>query len=67
MIGATRAVKAFMDQNNHIPRMETAVRRDFAEGHRWAQMLGFVNETLEIGMKNYGIDGATYDLYARCQ
>jgi len=67
MIGATRAVKAFMDQNNHIPRMETAVRRDFAEGHRWAQMLGFVNETPEIGMKNYGIDGATYDLYARCQ
>lgn len=67
MIGATRAVKEFLEKHNHIPRLETAVKRDFKEGHRWAKMLGFVNETPEIGMRNYSEEGHTYDLYARCK
>jgi hypothetical protein len=67
MIGATRAIKEFLDKNSDIPRMETAVKRGFKEGARWAEMLGFVNETPETGMKNYSEDGQTYDLYARCR
>lgn len=66
MLSATRAVKKFMDDHAHIPRLETAVQRDFKEGHRWAKMLGFQNETPEIGMRNFDEAGATYDLYARC-
>jgi hypothetical protein len=45
-------------------RLEIAVRRDFAAGRRWALLLGFERET-PAGMRGYGADGATYDLYAR--
>lgn len=43
-------------------RIETPVRRDFLNGHRWVKMLGFKNETPD-GMKYYGLKGETYDLY----
>ena len=64
MVGATRAISNWLD-NYNVPRMETAIRRDFKEGQRWVNMMGFTNETPEVGMKNYGLDGETYDLYAR--
>lgn len=43
-------------------RLETAVKTDFAEGHRWARMMGFVREGT---MRGYAPDGCDYDLYAR--
>ena len=64
MPSITKNVLKWLDKNN-TPRLETAVRRDFNEGHRWAKIMGFENETPEKGMKNYGSDGETYDLYAR--
>lgn len=64
MIGATRAISRWLEDCK-ILRLETAIRREFPEGHRWAEMLGFTNETPEVGMKNFGLDGKTYDLYAR--
>jgi hypothetical protein len=45
-------------------RLEIVVARDFAAGRRWALLLGFERETPD-GMRGYGPDGATYDLYAR--
>lgn len=60
----TKRIKSWLDAET-TPRLETAVRRDFEQGHRWAKMLGFVNETPEYGMKKYGIDGSTCDLYSR--
>jgi len=65
MLRLTRAIKGFLDSFD-CKRIETHVKHDFTEGHRWAEMLGFKNETPD-GMNNYGIDGETYDLYARCK
>jgi hypothetical protein len=39
------------------------VRKDFVQGHRWAQMLGFEMETPE--MKAYDPQGATHVGYVR--
>lgn len=64
MLSCTKAISAFLDSTD-IKRIQTAVRRDFKQGHRWAKMLGFTNETPEMGMKGYGIHGETYDLYSR--
>jgi hypothetical protein len=64
MVALTRIVKKVLDEHP-AKRIETTVRRDFDAGHRWVKMLGFRNETPETGMKNYGVDGMTYDLYAR--
>ena len=64
MIGATRHISSWLDKCT-VPRVETAVRRDFELGRKWAEMMGFRNETPEFGMKNFGLDGETYDLYAR--
>ncbi|TXH10047.1 MAG: hypothetical protein E6R04_06345 [Spirochaetes bacterium] len=66
LVAATRRILSFMEAYNTMPRLETAVKRDFKEGHRWVKMLGFVNETPEMGMRNYDLEGQTYDLYARC-
>lgn len=63
MLQITRAVKDFLKEND-MPRVETHVLRDFDQGHRWAKMLGFENETPN-GMRKYGDNGKTYDLYAR--
>lgn len=43
-------------------RIETAVACDFAQGHRWATMLGFEREGR---MRAYTPDGRDCDLYAR--
>lgn len=45
-------------------RVETAVKTDFQQGHRWAELLGFSNEGT---MSGYAPDGSDYDLYARVQ
>lgn len=63
MISVTRSISRWLE-NWDCDRLETAVANDFKQGHRWAEMLGFINETPN-GMKNYGIDGKTYNLYAR--
>jgi hypothetical protein len=58
-----RAVRRYLERQ--APRrLEIAVQRDFAAGRRWALLLGFERET-PGGMRGYGPDGATYDLYAR--
>lgn len=59
----TRAVRRFLDLNE-CKRTETHVRSDFEAGHRWAKMLGFINETPD-GMRGWGDDGYDYCLYAR--
>ena len=63
MLSITRAIKDFLN-NNPKPRVETHVRHDFPQGHKLMKVLGFENETPN-GMKNYGEEGMTYDLYAR--
>lgn len=63
MVMCTRAISDFLLKSNY-DRIETPVRRDFVNGHRWVKLMGFVNETPETGMKYYGYHGETYDLYA---
>ena len=64
MLGVTRHIMEWLSKST-IPRLETAVHREFLEAHRWANMLGFTKETNENGMINYGANGEIYDLYAR--
>lgn len=61
MLPLTRAIAGFLSQTPHR-RIETAVDVDFAPGHRWARMLGFV---CEGRMRAYLPTGADCDLYAR--
>ena len=63
MLKITRQIKTFLDEFKGF-RVETPVHHDFKQGHRWIKMLGFKNET-PGGMKGYGLNGETYDLYAR--
>lgn len=56
-----KAIARFLDRQA-LRRLETAVDSDFAAGHRWAGMLGFVREGR---MRAYGLDGRDADLYAR--
>jgi len=65
MIGITRAVINFLDENPKA-RIATHVRDDFKVGHKWMKMLNFKCETPH-GMPNYGDDGHDYYLYARCR
>lgn len=60
-LAITREVKRFFDGQN-VRRVETPVRTDFEQGHRWARMIGF---TREGTMRKFGEDGHDYDLYAR--
>lgn len=59
----SRAIRDFLNKSGYA-RIDTPVRRDYSDGHRWCRLLGFINETPEQGMKYYGHDGLTYDLYA---
>lgn len=63
IVPASRAIYDFLKKSDYV-RIDTPVRRDFVNGHRWCQLLGFTNETPENGMKYYGFEGETYDLYA---
>jgi hypothetical protein len=58
----TKATRAFLETLG-AGRVEMTVRAGFEPGHRWAQMLGFTLETLE--MPGYGADGATHAMYVR--
>lgn len=63
LLPASRAIYDFFKKSSYV-RIDTPVRRTFINGHRWCKLLRFVNETPECGMKYYGFDGETYDLYA---
>lgn len=63
MIAITRGTKRFFGMFKYR-RLETAVKTDFVEGHRWARMLGFANEGTMTG---WAPDGCDYDLYARIE
>ena len=56
-----RAVTRYLE--NATGRVEFAVRKDFAQGHRWAKMLGF--EVEAPLMRRYCADGADAVLYAK--
>lgn len=59
----TRLVRAYLDiVQRHYARIETVVRTDFPQGHRWVIMLGFEREGT---MKNYSPQGIDFDMYAR--
>lgn len=57
-----RAVARFLDQCE-FRRVEISVDCEFAEGHRWARLLGFEMEAER--MRGYRPDGGDCALYAR--
>lgn len=61
LLAIHRAVERFLEMSEYR-RIETSVATQFAEGHRWARLLGFVNEGT---MRAYTPDGRDCDLYAR--
>lgn len=62
----TKEISDFL-KSSCYNRIETPVLRSFKQGHRWLKMLGFVNETQCLGMRNYGYHQETYDLYSLCK
>jgi len=46
-------------------RIEITVRRDFPQGHRWAQLLGFVVENQPGILEAYGPEGEDHVAYVR--
>lgn len=63
MIPLSRKILPFLKRTLYA-RVDTPVCRSFKNGHRWCKLLGFTNETPDVGMRWYGFDGETYDLYA---
>lgn len=63
MVALTRAVRTFVEEYGYR-RMEMYVYADFEPGCRWAEMLGFVNET-PTPMARFFPDGHAAYLYAR--
>lgn len=61
LLAVHRAVKRFLNMTEYR-RIETSVAVNFAEAHRWAQMLGFEREGT---MRAFTPDGQDCDLYAR--
>ena len=64
-IGVAKAIKkdfARVAKENNITRVQSAIRKDFSEGQRFAEWLGLENEGL---MKHYGFDGTDQYRYAR--
>lgn len=61
MIRTTRAAKWIIAQANG--RIESTVRADFPEGHRWVKLLGFEVETPIL--KRYGPMGEDHVAYVR--
>jgi len=64
-IGVAKAIKkdfAKVAKKNNIKRVQTAIRKDFTQGQRFAEWLGLENEGL---MKHYGFDGTDHYRYAR--
>lgn len=63
MVAITRAVRRALDMGE-FRRVEMAVRAGFAEGERWARLLGFSRETPEP-MRAYLPNGQDAYLYAK--
>ena len=64
-IGVAKAIKkdfARVAKENNITRVQSAIRKDFKQGLRFAEWLGLEEEGL---MKNWGFDGSDQYLYAR--
>jgi len=64
-LGVAKAIKkdfARVAKEHNIKRVQTAIRKDFAQGKRFAEWLGLENEGL---MKQYGFDGTDHYRYAR--
>lgn len=64
-LGVAKAIKkdfARVAKENNIVRVQTAIRKDFKEGQRFAEWLGLEREGL---MKKWGFDGSDQYLYAR--
>lgn len=60
-----RVVKNLLDEsikNLNIRRVQAVVEESYITGCKWAERLGFVEEGR---MRNYGVNGETYILYAR--
>lgn len=63
MVSCTRAVARFLAEYK-VRRIQTYVETSFAQGHRWAGVLGFAREGT---LKAWGPNGEDYDIYARVQ
>jgi len=64
-LGVAKAIKkdfAKVAKEHNIKRVQTAIRKDFIKGQRFAEWLGLENEGL---MKHYGFDGTDQYRYAR--
>ena len=59
---AIRKDFARVAKENNIVRVQTAIRKDFQQGQRFAEWLGLENEGL---MKKFGFDGSDQYRYAR--
>jgi hypothetical protein len=53
------------ERDEGLIRIESVVRVGHPTAHDWIQHLGFSRETLDGGMRCYGISGEAYHLYAR--
>ena len=64
-IGVAKAIKkdfARVAKENNITRVQSAIRKDFTEGQRFAEWLGLEREGL---MRKWGFDGSDQYMYAR--
>ena len=64
-LAVAKAIKkdfARVAKENNIVRVQTAIRKDFKEGQRFAEWLGLENEGL---MRKFGFDGTDQYRYAR--
>ena len=64
-LGVAKAIKkdfAKVAKENNITRVQSAIRKDFKQGLRFAEWLGLEEEGL---MKKFGFDGTDQYMYAR--
>ena len=64
-LSVAKAIKkdfARVAREHNIERVQTAIRKDFKQGQRFAEWLGLENEGL---MKKFGFDGTDQYRYAR--
>ena len=64
-LSVARAIKkdfARVAKEHNIERVQTAIRKDFKQGQRFAEWLGLENEGL---MRKFGFDGTDQYRYAR--
>ena len=64
-LGVAKAIKKDFEKvakENNITRVQSAIRKDFKQGLRFAEWLGLKEEGL---MKKFGFDGTDQYMYAR--